>query len=104
MRVEKAQAGKSPHHVNEGVDSADIVEVHGLYRLPVDLGFRLSQPLENPGALLPILARQAGLIDDLEHVAKRARGRCASHVDDSLSGCKTGAGHLSCREFIAVEA
>src|SRR5881397_4443457 len=80
------------------------MEVNGLHRLAVDLGFRLSQSLENPGALLPILVRQAGFIDDLEHVAERTWGRFAGHLDDGLSGGETGAGHLSCRDFIAVEA
>ena len=104
VNVEKAQAGQSPHHVNDGVDSTHIVEMHGLYRLAVDLGFRLGEPLENPGGLLPILMRQAGLVDDAEYVAERTWSRCAGNLDDGLSGGKAGAGDSRCGEVIAVEA
>ena len=101
--AEHSQPGDRAHHVHDGVNRADVVQVHGLDGFAVDGGFGLRQALEDGSALLTVTGGQRRSFDDLDHVRERARCRIAVDGDCGVRGGDSRALHTLSRQFVAVE-
>ncbi len=86
FHTQPLQAGHGADDVDDGVDRADLVEMHLLDGRAVHAGFGLGQALEDPQALSPDAPIQAAGGQQLRDVGQAPRFRRAARRDVHLAG------------------
>jgi hypothetical protein len=98
------QARAGAHDVDDGVDRADLVEMHLVGRDAMHVRLGLGQPLEHrAGALLDRVGQPAGA-DDPEDVAQAAlHVLLALHLHEGPRGAEGPAPHGLSRDRVALQ-